>query len=886
MDILEHRALRGPNFYARFPVTYMKLDIGALEDSPSDEIPGLPQRIKEALPSLHAHRCSPGVPGGFFQRLDRGTWAGHIVEHIALELQNLAGMDVGFGKTRETTERGIYSVVYKHLDEHCGLRAGEMAVRLLQDLIDGNTTDIEALVQELRELRERGLLGPSTGSIVREAESRGIPWMRMNSQSHIMFGQGHKQRAIQASMTNQTTALGVAIAADKSWTKRLLDEAGIAVPKGRPVADADEAVRVAEKLGFPVVVKPLDANHGRGITTDIHSADEVRTAYDAAHEHHDTVIVERFLVGRDHRLLVVGGRLVSAARRDPAHVVGDGKQSIQQLIDATNADPRRGFGHEKVLTMIHIDGNTKRMLAVQGLTLDSVPNNGQEVVLKSTANLSTGGTATDVTDDVHPSIVAMARRVAGMVGLDIMGIDVVAPHLRAPLTETGGGIVEVNAGPGLRMHLEPTHGQPRNVAADIVDMLWAGEETDGRVPTVAVTGTNGKTTTVRLISHMMKMAGHRVGLACTGFVEIENQVVDRGDYSGPVAAQMVLRDPRVTAAAIEVARGGILRRGLGVDRLDVGVLLNVGRDHIGEGDIHDLEDLTRLKGTVPDAAATAVLNADDELVLGLRHNKGFRDKRIIPFSLDSAHPFLAKHLAADSENVVVTQEDGAIVLKRGRAAFRVAEVRDVPITMAGNAQFNVANCLAAVAAAYAIGIPEEAARTALQTFDSSFTQNPGRLNVFDMGETRVLLDFAHNVPALEALDQVLPHLKPRPDGRILRVGYLAGNRLDGDLQQVGVAMAKMADYLWISDPDPRGREEGATSQVIAQGALTVLPADRVTCHVDEWDCINAMFEAAQPGDLLIFQGEDHKGFVARVRELQAEVDAERDAEAGRKEVLA
>jgi cyanophycin synthetase len=489
------------------------------------------------------------------------------------------------------------------------------------------------------------------------------------------------------------------------------------------------------------------------------------------------------------------------------------------------------------------------------------------VTLKSTANLSTGGTATDVTDEVHPSIRFMAGRVARIVGLDIMGIDIVAPHLRAPLEESGGGIVEVNAGPGLRMHLEPTNGTPRNVAAPILDLMFSGS--DGRIPTVAVTGTNGKTTTARLIAHILKYAGARVGLASTGSVEVENQVILRGDYSGPVGAQAVLREPTVTHAVLEVARGGILRRGMGVDRVDVGVLLNVGRDHIGEGDIHDLEDLLRLKATVPDAARIAVLNADDPLVLSLHESGTLRGKQIL-FSRDAEHPALQVHLQADPENVVVVATQSHIELWRGRARFQVAPIADVPITLGGLASFNVENALAAVAACYALGVSEEDVRAGLMTFNPTMSQNPGRMNLFDVGEVRVLLDFGHNVPALRALDEVLPHLKPRPEGRVLRVAYLAGNRLDEDLNSVGEALARNCDLLWISDPDPRGRPRGETPRLLREGALRAgMDPERVIVNASESVNFDACFAHAQPGDLLVFQCEAHAEVVRRVRELQA-----------------
>lgn len=864
MQILAHRALRGPNFYARFPVTYMLLDIGELEELPSDRIPGLSARIQAALPSLVEHRCSPGRVGGFFERLDRGTWAGHIVEHIAIELQCLAGMHVGFGKTRETTTRAVYEVVYRHLDEACGILAGERAVALLARLIEGEPVDVEPTLQELRELREKNLLGPSTRALVEAARARGAPVTRLNTASHVMLGHGVKQRHVQASMTGRTSALAVAIAADKDWTKQLLHDAGVAVPRGASAGSLDEAGRVAEEVGYPVVVKPLDGNHGRGITTDVRSPEELSRAYALAREHHERVVVERFLVGRDHRILLVGGKLVAAARRDPAAVTGDGKSTIGELVERVNADPRRGFGHEKMLTRITIDANAERMLELQGMTLESVPEAGREVVLKSTANLSTGGTAVDITDELHPSFRFMAERVARIVGLDVMGIDVVAPHLRAPLEETGGGIVEVNAGPGLRMHLEPTGGAPRPVGEPIVDLLL---EDDGRIPIVAVTGTNGKTTTVRLIAHMLKLAGGHVGIASTGSVEVDNQVVLRGDYSGPTGAQTVLREPGVTHAVLEVARGGILRRGLGFERCDVGVLLNVGRDHIGEGGIHDLDDLLRLKATVPDVARTAVLNADDERVLSLAAKL---EGKVVLTSIDPRHPALAAHLAADPTHAVVTLHQDAIVLRRDKAEFRVAALRDVPLTLDGKARFNIQNAMAAVAAGYALGISEDTVRAGLMTFHPTVGQNRGRMNVFDVGEYRVLLDFGHNVPALRALDEVIPYLKPRASGRVLRVAYLAGNRLDEDLRRVGAALTRHCDRLWISDPDPRGRSAGEASRLLLDGALAAgLDASRASRALDEWANIREALAQARTGDLVILQCEDHAGVVAHLRRLQA-----------------
>lgn len=867
MQILTQRALRGPNFFARFPVIYMIVDLGKLEASPSDEIPGLPARIKSAVPSLEEHRCSPGVRGGFFHRLERGTWAGHIVEHIALELQCLAGMEVGYGKTRELAAPGVYSVVYRYRDEASGLLAGRRAVELLVDLIEDRSVDVNAIVHELKKTREDHQLGPSTASIVQEAKRRGIPHRRLNVHSHVMFGHGHRQKHIQASMTGETTVFGVEVAGDKAWTKTRLAEAGIAVPQGERAMTLDEARKTAKEIGYPVAVKPLDGNHGRGITTGVSDADELETAYEAARVHHDIVVVERHLVGDDHRLLVIDGQLVAAARRACAHVVGDGKRTVNELIKVENSDPRRGVGHENSLTRIEVDRNTRRMLKLQGLELEAIAPAGMQVVLKSTANLSTGGTATDVTDEVHPGIRFMAERVARIVGLDIIGIDIVAPHLHAPLEATGGGIVEVNASPGLRMHLAPTHGTPRDVAGPIMDLLFP--EGDGRIPVVAVAGTNGKTTTARLISHVLKYAGGRVGLATTDGVEMENQTILKGDYSGPQGAQSVLREPTTTQAVIEVSRASILRRGLGVDEVDVGILLNAKSDHMAVDDIFDMEDLQRLASTVPEVAKTVILNADDPVALAI-HEAGRLKGRTVLFTRNTRHPALGKHLDAHPDHLAIVATEEAIEVWRASARFHIANLLEVPLTLSGNARFNIENTLAAVAACTALEIAEDDIRTGILTFNPTLGQNPGRMNVFDIGEIRILVDYGHNVPALQALDEVIAHLKPRPDSRVLRVAHHGGPRLARELREIGAALATHCDHLWLSEPVSKRRKAGETAALLREGAIAAgLSQEKITVAKEEWDNIESCLDKAQDGDLLIFQCQDHIALVERIRELQA-----------------
>ena len=865
MRILDLRALRGPNFHSRYPTVHMLLDIGELEETPSDRLPGFTERLVRALPSLREHRCSPGYPGGFVERLERGTWAAHIVEHVAIELQVLAGMRVGFGKTRETRRRGVYTVAFRYRDEEAGLQAARDAMDVVAALAARKPVDVAPIVQRLREAYETNRFGPSTGSIVAEARRRGIPVRRLDSGSHVQLGHGVRQRRLQATMTDATSGLGVEIADDKQRTKDLLGKAGVPVPQGEEATEAEEAVEVASRIGYPVTIKPLVGNHGRGITTGIRDEEELRRAFPLAKAVYQRVVVERHLVGCDFRILVINHRFVAAARRDPAHVIGDGRRTVRELVEVANQDPRRGEGHERPLTRIKLDESAISMLARAGLTPDSVPPEGDVVLLRSTGNISSGGTATDVTDEVHPAVRTMAERVSRIVGLDVMGIDVVAPHLRAPLKETGGGIVEVNAAPGFRMHLEPSYGQPRNVAVPLLDMLFPPGH-DGRIPIVAVTGTNGKTTTVRLLAHMLRLNGARVGLTTTCGVEVNSQAVLEGDYSGPAGAEAVLGDPTVDHAVLEVARGGILRRGLGFEECDVGILLNVAGDHLGEGGIDTIEDLARLKGTVVEAVreeGTAVLNAEDPHVLALREKA--RARRVVLFALDPAHPELRAH--AEDGGLAVTMSGGRIVLRRAGTEIPIVDVRDVPITMGGRALFNVQNAMAAVAAAHALGVPEDMICTALTTFVPNPGQLPGRMNVMDMGAYKVLIDYGHNVHALQALAQVIPHLTT--SGRVVNLANGSGNRRDEDLRAFGRTLARMYHHVVLCDPDPRGRRPGETIELIHDGLREAgFPDEHLDILPDERDALEAALDAAQEGDLVVIQADDVAGAIRQVRARQ------------------
>ena len=673
MKILEHRALRGPNRYSRYPAIFMLLDIGEFEELPSDSLPGFPERLVKLMPSLHRHQCSVGEPGGFLQRLQRGTWAGHIVEHVALESQCLAGMEVGFGKTFDTSATGVYRVVYRYRVESVGLHAGQEAVALVEAVAQDRFFDIDALVVELKELREKDMLGPSTHSIVEEARRRGIPVLRLNNASLVQLGYGAKQRRIQATLTDRTSALSVEIADEKFRTKELLKRAGIPTPEGSIAESLDEAVHAAARIGYPVAVKPEVGNHGRGITAHVSSASELESAFASAQNICASVIVEKSLTGFDFRVLVINGKLAASALREPAHVVGDGTSSILHLIEMANADPRRGFGHERMLTTITVDHMTERLLAQRGYTVEDVLPDKEKLYLKSTANLSTGGTARDVTDEVHQDVQLMCERVARLVGMDCIGIDIVAPGLDQPLDPESAGIVEVNAAPGFRMHLDPTEGRARDVAKSFVEMLFPSDESFD-VPIVAVTGTNGKTTTTKLIAHALKYSGRMVGLAGTTGVEIDGVTIVSGDYSGPEGAAVVFREPTVDHAILEVARGGIIRRGLGFDSCDVGILLNVDEDHIGTDGVDDLEDLALVKSTVIEvvrASGVSVLNADDPTVVGLRKWAG---GQIIYFSLDSKNETVVQHLA--SGGTAVTVEGGYIVIRSSEPPVHVLSVAE------------------------------------------------------------------------------------------------------------------------------------------------------------------------------------------------------------------
>jgi len=850
MRILSLRTLNGPNVWSirRQQLIQMRLDLEDLRDRPTNLIPGFRERLESLLPGLWEHRCSRDCYGGFLQRVEEGTWMGHVVEHVALELQSMAGMTCDFGRTRETSTPGVYNVVFEYKEAEAGRFAAKAAVYLCQALVDGESyrRDLELDIQELREIREKVRFGPSTQSLIDEATLRGIPHIRLNDNSLIQLGYGIHQKRLQATTTEKTSIIATELAGDKKATKELLKDMGIPVPLGYTIRYVDDLASViADVGGFPVVVKPLNANHGRGITVNITTLEDAIDAFEVARKISDDVLVEKFVVGDDYRLLVVNNKLIAAAKRIPAHVVGDGRSTIQELIDELNRDPRRGYGHENVLTLISVDDTTLHILERKGYSLRTVLPAGERCILKSTANISQGGSAVDCTDILHPYNAFIAERAAQIIGLDVAGIDLICPDITVPVTETGGAIVEVNASPGFRMHLAPSEGIARNVAEPVMNMLFP-PGTPSRIPIFAITGTNGKTTTTRLIAHILKGVGKRVGFTTTDGVYIQNHQIAKGDMTGPYSAQIVLRDPTVEVAVLETARGGILRAGMGFPHCDIGIVLNVTSDHLGLGDVNTLEDLARVKSVVVEAVQPegyAILNADDALVAKMAEKVKCH---VSYFSMNPGNPLVKEHIAQGG--VAAVYEEGYIsILKRGWT-LRVEKVTNIPLTLMGKATFMIQNALAATLAAFLHGVSIDDMRVALGTFTSSVAQTPGRLNLFDVGSFQVLVDYAHNAAGYEAIQATLKTWECRR-----KIGVIGGpgDRRDQDLRELGVLSAQMFDEAIIKeDDDRRGRDPGVVADLIRQG-WEEQQGGPVQIILNEVTAIETALDHAQPGDLIV-----------------------------------
>lgn len=869
MKILDLKTMSGPNYWSvtRHKLIVMLLDLEELEERPTNTIPGFLDRLKSLMPSLYEHRCSEGVPGGFFQRVEEGTWMGHVIEHIALELQTLAGMDTGFGRTRESDKKGVYHVVFSYLEAKAGQYTARASVRIAQALVDGVEYDLAEDIQNLREIREDERLGPSTGSIVEEAARRRIPYIRLNNSSLVQLGYGCNQKRIRATIASTTSSIAVELACDKEETKNLLEAAEIPVPRGRIVRSEEGLKEAIDRIGYPIVLKPVNGNHGKGATTNIKTWEDAVIALDAAQQYGRSVICERFITGRDFRCLVINYKFVAAALRTPAAVIGDGQHTIQQLIDIVNSDPRRGYGHEKVLTSIKVDHFTNDILAKKNYTLDTILPNGEELWLKPTANLSTGGTASDVTDYVHPSNVFLCERIARIIGLDICGIDIMAEDLTVPITENGGAVLEVNAAPGFRMHLEPTEGLARNVAEPVIDMLYP-PGTSARIPIIAITGTNGKTTTTRLLAHIVKQMGHKVGFTTTDGVYIQNQLMVRGDCTGPISAEFVLKDPTVDFAVLECARGGMLRAGLGFHTCDVAIVTNVAEDHLGLGGIDTIEKLARLKSTVPQTVQRngyAILNAEDDLVYNMQKEL---DCKIALYALDPSNKRIVDHCAKGG--LAAVYEHGYITLLKGTWKIRVEQVTNIPITFSGMAEFNIQNVMAATLAAYVRDFKIEDIKQALQTFVPGAAQTPGRMNMFHFKNFTVMLDYAHNTHGMQALGKMVKAVDAP-----YKVGIIAGvgDRRDEDLMALGEESAKIFDEIIIrQDRNTRGRSAEEIIDFIVKGITRVSPNKQITTIHKEREAIDYALQNARKDSFIVITSDVIPDALEQVKRYKAEED--------------
>jgi cyanophycin synthetase len=860
MEFRKVLALRGPNIWTNDPVLEVWVDLKEL-DRPSTDFPGFNDRLMTWLPTMIEHRCSIGERGGFFQRLRDGTYPGHILEHVTLELQSLAGREVGFGRARETSVAGVYRVVIAYYDERLARECLKTGRELVLAAIHDRPFDINAELARLRDFAQDVCLGPSTASIVDAAAARGIPAWRMNSESMVQFGHGCKQRRIRAAENDRTGAIAEAVAQDKELTRTLLKAVGVPVPEGWPVSDADEAWEAACEIGVPVVVKPQDGNQGRGVGTNLTTREQVAAAYRAALAESKHVIVEKFALGHDYRLLVVGNKVVAAARREPALVQGDGVHTIRDLVKLANLDPRRGEDHATALSKIKLDAVAQGVLAEQGYTADSVPPAGTSVLIRRNGNLSTGGTAIDVTEWVHPQVAARAVDAAQVIGLDIAGVDVIAGDISAPLEEQAGVVVEVNAAPGLRMHLQPSVGVPRPVGAAIVATLYPDGD-DGRIPIAAVTGTNGKTTTTRFIAHILRGHGKRVGMTCTDGIYIDGRRIDAGDCAGPKSARAVLTNPNVDAAVFETARGGVLREGLGFDRCDVAVVTNVGEgDHLGLSEVHTVEALAKVKRCIVDVVppgGTSVLNADDPHCVAMAP---YSQGKIRYFALDGNHPVIVRHRGLGGQAIFV--RDNAIILADGASEEAFMHLAGVPLTRGGAVTFHVENTLAAIAAALALKVPADVIRARAETFSADLDKVPARFNVLEIHGATVIVDYGHNADALAAL---IPVMDKFPHQRRACVYSAAGDRRDCDLVRQGEILGNSFDQVVLyEDHYLRGRPEGEIIRLFRSGVDKGARAKQIDEIRGADAAVELALRRAQPGDLILVQADTVDETLAFIR---------------------
>ena len=848
MKILNIRTIPGPNIYSHQPVLVMKLELEDLADRESYEVPGFIDRLLQVLPGCYEHYCGLGHRGGFVERLRGGTYFGHIVEHVALELTDAAGISTNRGKTVDAGEPGCYLVAVTYKSEE-GMKALlKTAVELVQSLVDNRPYPLEPAVQAAREVVAKSDLGPSTRAIVNAAERCGIPWVRADRDSLVRLGYGKYSRYIQGTIAATTSAIAVDIASDKELTKQLLRKAALPAPHGCVVRTKEEAIACLAQAQTPVVLKPLDGNQGKGVSLNLTTPEQVCEAFDEAVAVSPEVIVEEMLRGLDYRVVVVNGRMVAAAQRIPAHVWGDGKHTIRELIELANKDPRRGKGHEKSLTQITADPIVAAILKKYGRSLDDVPAETEMVVLRESANLSTGGSARDVTDEVHVTMQRICERAATTIGLNICGIDLVVPDIHQPFTS--GGIVEVNASPGIRMHHFPSEGKARDVGAVIVEMLYPADQ-PCRIPIVSITGTNGKTTVTRMLAHMVEESGKLVGVTTTDGIWIGGQEIARGDMTGPWSAGVVLSDPTVEVAVLETARGGIVRSGLGYDWSDISVMTNIHPDHIGQDGIESIDDIVRIKRLVAERVrngGTLILNADDEHLVQIPTHERVAEvpKRYVYFSTDLHNGKIQEHLGQNGTAFVAAA--GWIEERQGHDVFRIARIDDIPATIAGTAQFQIYNVLAAVAAARAYELSPEQIRMSLRAFRME-QHGTGRLNIFSFRDGIVVIDYGHNPVALESMGSMIAQWNASRRTAVLAI---PGDRRADLIAESARAVAQGYDRFYIrEDADLRGRQPGEVAEILAGTIREENPEASIEVILDELEATKAALCSMVPDELVV-----------------------------------